>query len=220
MNTERLMAIALEMADLAEIPGDSAIHYSGDGIRKTLIGIDLKQAELKMAKDLGFDCAIAHHPSAGSSMLRYHEVLLRHVDQMTRFAHTPEDAVDAGQQLPVMADAAPVGLAQIEMRAILIASVDTQERHETEVVLPIGRAIPELGADDQVGVPEEDTPGTTGPYRARKRSLREGGVRVPGLMTWPAKIKKPMTTSASVVTSDYLPTVLDALGLEPEHEVD
>ena len=89
MNTERLMAIALEMADLTEIPGDSAIHHPGDGIERVLLGIDLKQAELKIAKDLGYDCAIAHHPSAGTSILRYHEVLLRHVDQMVA-AGVPE----------------------------------------------------------------------------------------------------------------------------------
>lgn len=90
MNTEQLMAIALEMANLTEIPGDSAIHHPGDGVRKVLIGIDLKQAELKMAQDLGYDCAIAHHPSAGTSILRCHEVLLRHVDQMVT-AGVPED---------------------------------------------------------------------------------------------------------------------------------
>jgi len=90
VNTEQLMAIALDMANLTEIPGDSAIHHPGDGIEKILIGIDLKQAELKMAQDLGYDCAIAHHPSAGTSMLRYHEVLLRHVDQMTK-AGVPAD---------------------------------------------------------------------------------------------------------------------------------
>ncbi|MFC2077891.1 hypothetical protein ACFLTM_03705 [Candidatus Bipolaricaulota bacterium] len=90
MNTDQLMAIALEMANLTEIPGDSAIHHPGDGIRKILIGIDLKQAELKMAQDLGYDCAVAHHPSAGMSVLRYHEVLLRHVDQMVK-AGVPED---------------------------------------------------------------------------------------------------------------------------------
>jgi len=90
VNTERLMSIALEMAGLNEVPGDSAIHYPGDGIERVLIGIDLKQAELKIAKDLGFDCAIAHHPSAGRSILHYHEVLHRHVDQMVR-AGVPKD---------------------------------------------------------------------------------------------------------------------------------
>ena len=82
MNTDTLMQLALEMAGLDEIPGDSAIHYPGAAVQRVLIGIDVKQAELMLAKSLGFDCVIGHHPSAGRSMLHYHEVLLRHVDQM------------------------------------------------------------------------------------------------------------------------------------------
>ena len=93
MNTDRLMQIALEMAGLEEIPGDSAIHHPGDGLRKILIGIDAKEAELKIARDLGFDCVIAHHPSAGTSILRFHEVLLRHVDQMVH-AGVPQDVAE------------------------------------------------------------------------------------------------------------------------------
>jgi len=93
VNTDRLMKIALEMSGLEEIPGDSAVHHPGDGLRRILIGIDLKQAELKMARDLGFDCAIAHHPNAGTSILRYHEVLLRHVDQMVR-AGVPQSVAE------------------------------------------------------------------------------------------------------------------------------
>ncbi len=69
--------------------------------------------------------------------------------------------------------------------------------------------------------PENGTPGDAGPYRARKRSLYEGGVRVPGLMTWPNGVKQPMVTEAPVVTSDYLPTVVDVLGIKlPAHAVD
>jgi arylsulfatase len=67
--------------------------------------------------------------------------------------------------------------------------------------------------------PENGTPGDAGPYRARKRSLYEGGVRVPGLMTWPNRIKHPMVTDIAVVTSDYLPTVIDALEIDPPSNV-
>ncbi len=62
--------------------------------------------------------------------------------------------------------------------------------------------------------PENGTPGTTGGFRARKRSLYEGGVRVPGLVEWPAKITKARSTDIPAVTSDYFPTVLDALGFK------
>ena len=61
--------------------------------------------------------------------------------------------------------------------------------------------------------PERGTPGTTGGFRERKRSLHEGGVRVPGLLVWPARGFQGVVTEP-VVTSDYLPTVLDAIGVE------
>ncbi|MEZ7956745.1 MAG: sulfatase-like hydrolase/transferase [Rubritalea sp.] len=65
--------------------------------------------------------------------------------------------------------------------------------------------------------------GSAGPYRGRKRDLYEGGVRVPGLLVWPAKIKHGRQTDTPCVTSDYLPTVLDAIGMKhpaPSHTLD
>lgn len=55
--------------------------------------------------------------------------------------------------------------------------------------------------------------GSAGPFRGRKRSLYEGGVRVPGLLVWPAVIRASRPVEVPCVTSDYFPTVLDALGL-------
>ncbi len=54
--------------------------------------------------------------------------------------------------------------------------------------------------------------GSAGPFRGRKRSLFEGGVRVPGLLIWPAKIAAPRVVKMPCCTSDYFPTVLDVLG--------
>jgi len=55
-------------------------------------------------------------------------------------------------------------------------------------------------------------PGSTKTLRGRKRSLYEGGVRVPGLLVWPAMIKEARTVQIPCHTSDYFPTVLEALG--------
>ncbi len=56
--------------------------------------------------------------------------------------------------------------------------------------------------------------GSAGPFRGRKRSLFEGGVRVPGLLEWPARVKAGRKTDLSCSTSDYFPTVLGALGFK------
>jgi len=54
--------------------------------------------------------------------------------------------------------------------------------------------------------------GSAGLLRGRKRSLYEGGVRVPGLLVWPEKINKPRVVKMPCSTSDYFPTILDVLG--------
>ena len=56
--------------------------------------------------------------------------------------------------------------------------------------------------------------GSTGGLRGRKRSLFEGGIRVPGILEWPSRIKPGRSTSIPCSTSDYVPTVAEAAGLE------
>jgi len=82
MNTEEIMQLAVEMAGLPAIPQDSAIYYSGERIGRVLFGIDLGAAEVALAKDLGFDLVVSHHPAGGAAVLNFHQVLDRHVDQM------------------------------------------------------------------------------------------------------------------------------------------
>jgi arylsulfatase A-like enzyme len=56
--------------------------------------------------------------------------------------------------------------------------------------------------------------GETGRLRGRKGTLYEGGVRVPGTLVWPDGVGSGVV-EAPCVTSDYLPTVLDAVGIDP-----
>jgi len=53
----------------------------------------------------------------------------------------------------------------------------------------------------------------SGRFLERKRSLHEGGLRVPGILEWPDVITSGMTTDFPAVTSDYYPTILDYLCL-------
>jgi arylsulfatase A-like enzyme len=57
-------------------------------------------------------------------------------------------------------------------------------------------------------------PGTAGKFRGRKRSLYEGGVRVPAFLAWPDIIKDQKIVDFPAVTSDYFPTILDVLGYQ------
>src|SRR6478672_1305778 len=83
MNTDELMQLSLEMVGYDQVPGDCAIYVPGAGIRRLMIGIDIGPAELLLAKQLGVDCVIAHHP-AGFVPDRA-GVYRRHVLQMVHF---------------------------------------------------------------------------------------------------------------------------------------
>ena len=56
--------------------------------------------------------------------------------------------------------------------------------------------------------------GSAGPFRGRKRSLYEGGIRVPGILRWPARVPAGKVDSESVVAGvDWLPTVCKLAGV-------
>ena len=60
------------------------------------------------------------------------------------------------------------------------------------------------------GTPPEAV--ATVPFRAQKGSIYEGGIRVPGLIEWPAKIPRPRASDANAVTTDMLPTLCALTG--------
>jgi len=60
--------------------------------------------------------------------------------------------------------------------------------------------------------------GSTNGLRGGKKSLYEGGVRVPGIIEWPDVISSNRVSQFPVVTSDLLPTVQDILGVEPSDD--
>ena len=60
------------------------------------------------------------------------------------------------------------------------------------------------------------TQGTTNGLRGRKRSLHEGGIRVPGIMEWPGTIEPGTQVSTPCFTSDYFPTIASMLGVNLE----
>jgi len=57
------------------------------------------------------------------------------------------------------------------------------------------------------------TPETVGGLRGYKGSVYEGGLRVPGIIEWPAVVAAPRVTSFPACTMDLFPTIADLLKL-------
>ncbi len=57
--------------------------------------------------------------------------------------------------------------------------------------------------------------GSPGPFRGRKRSLYEGGIRMSFIVRWPSKVPAGRVDNTSVVTGvDFMPTVCNLAGLD------
>jgi arylsulfatase A-like enzyme len=54
----------------------------------------------------------------------------------------------------------------------------------------------------------------TWPFTGQKTELLEGGIRVPTLLSWPARLK-PQVSEQVTITMDWLPTLLSAAGTAP-----
>lgn len=56
--------------------------------------------------------------------------------------------------------------------------------------------------------------GSSGPLRAKKGYLWEGGIRVPGLLRWPGRIDPGSTSEEPISGVDLLPTLCEIAGIE------
>jgi putative NIF3 family GTP cyclohydrolase 1 type 2 len=92
MDSQQVMKKALNLAHFKTIPADSEIHVKGK-IRKALVALDVGVSELLLAKNLGCDGVIAHHPAGGTARLEGYKVFRRHIDQMKE-AGVPADLAE------------------------------------------------------------------------------------------------------------------------------
>jgi len=99
ISTNELVSLALELAEMDALPADSAVYVEGEGLSRILFGIDIGPAELMLARDLGCDGVIAHHPAGGSAKLNFPEVLARQIELMVAHGVDEDIAREAVQPL-------------------------------------------------------------------------------------------------------------------------
>lgn len=74
-----------------------------------------------------------------------------------------------------------------------------------------------FNSDNGAWIDEKAAPdafGSNSILRGKKGELWEGGIRVPGIIEWPARIKQPVVTDVPVVTSDIYPTITELLNIK------
>jgi hypothetical protein len=76
-----IMAIANRLAGCAQTPADSQVYLDGE-VRRVFVGIDVDVGELLLARALGADGVIAHHPIGSHARLGLAKVIEGHETQM------------------------------------------------------------------------------------------------------------------------------------------
>jgi putative NIF3 family GTP cyclohydrolase 1 type 2 len=76
-----IMAMANRLAGCAQTPADSQVYVDGD-VRRVFFGIDVDLGELLLARSLGADGVIAHHPIGSRARLGLTAVIEGHEAQM------------------------------------------------------------------------------------------------------------------------------------------
>jgi len=93
LNTDEIMEIALELAGFSEIPQDSGIHVPGKNLERIILTLDVNVGVLHMAKQMGFDAVVGHHPCG--ILLKQGEVYRRHIDLLEKYGAPRQKAMDA-----------------------------------------------------------------------------------------------------------------------------
>ena len=60
---------------------------------------------------------------------------------------------------------------------------------------------------------------SSGGLRGKKAELYEGGIRVPAILEWPEKFEGGQISNFISSTSDFLPTILAACGMDPDEKM-
>ncbi|HMI51672.1 MAG TPA: sulfatase-like hydrolase/transferase [Candidatus Saccharimonadales bacterium] len=97
----------------------------------------------------------------------------------------------------------------------------TYRRMIQEMDLQIGRVLEALHkhglAENTIVIFTSDNGGErfadTWPFTGRKTELLEGGLRIPAIISWPARIPLGRTTDQVAITMDWMPTLLAAAGI-------
>jgi len=84
LNTKEIMGLALSMAGLTEATADSGIMIPSDSVRKIMFGVDIETADLLLAREIGADLVLAHHPGTGSPSVSLYKVMERQIELMVK----------------------------------------------------------------------------------------------------------------------------------------
>jgi putative NIF3 family GTP cyclohydrolase 1 type 2 len=98
LNQREIIEMSLKLSGFKEVPADTGIQVPGGEISRPWISIDVGLGELLMAREMGCDSVISHHP-LGKTSVNFYKVLSRHVEFLREEGVPKKEAEAAVEQL-------------------------------------------------------------------------------------------------------------------------
>ncbi|GAA1485070.1 sulfatase family protein [Brachybacterium fresconis] len=166
----------------------------------TLIGRRAADFITRSAEDGPFFCYVPFNAP--------HYPMHAPAEHMARVAHLPEGRRETAAMIAAMDDA---------IGEILAALDRSGTREDTLVMFSSDNGPSRESRNWLDGEEISYTGGSSGGLRGSKGSVFEGGIRVPGILSWPAQLPAGTVFEQAGMMMDVLPTVLDASdGAAPE----
>jgi len=84
VTAKEILQLALQMAGLNETPEDSGVYVESAEVKRILVGVDIDSGDLMLAKSLGYDLVLAHHPAGDNARINGMQVMTRQIEIMTK----------------------------------------------------------------------------------------------------------------------------------------
>ncbi|PCC40702.1 hypothetical protein CIK66_02740 [Brachybacterium alimentarium] len=178
--------------------GEDEVWRNGEYLT-TLIGDRASEFIARSAPEGPFFCYIPFNAP--------HYPMHAPAEHMERVAHLPPGRQETAAMIAAMDDAVGV---------ILRALEESGTRENTLVLMSSDNGPSRESRNWLDGEEVSYTGGSSGGLRGSKGSVFEGGIRVPGIVSWPARLPAGAEFDQVGVMMDVLPTVLHAVdGTEP-----
>lgn len=147
-----------------------------------------------------------------SWLLDPHSILNPSEEQMEPYAHLTPKGIEGPSPLTVYYSVLSEADRQIGR---LVAKLDELGLSENTVLVFTSDNGPE---DIEIPTASNGAAGSPGPFRGRKRSLYDGGVRMPCIVRWKGRVPAGKVDNETVWNAvDLLPTFCQLAGIETDH---
>jgi arylsulfatase A len=193
--------------------GTKELHMDGEYFPELVSQRALKFVEANKQRPF-FLCMALNLPHYPEQSLKQHQALFKDVEDEALRSY---GSVLASTDHYIGLVLAKLDELKLSENTIVIFMSDNGHSEETTYRIRTDGHVSGLAKDEFYGA---SGAGNTGKWRGHKGTFYEGGVRVPAIIRYPAKLPKGLVRDQAITVMDWMPTILELCGSKPQAKLD